>query len=59
MRSISRVCGVSPNTVDKLFVDAGNACAIYHYNNVIGVKAKRIQCDEIWSFCYSKQAIVK
>ena len=27
MRSISRVSDVSPNTVDKLLVDAGNACA--------------------------------
>lgn len=59
MRSISRVCDVSFNTVDKLLQDAGNACAVYHFNNVVGVKAKRIQCDEIWSFCYSKQANVE
>ena len=59
MRSISRVCDVSPNTVDKLLVDAGSACAAYHFNNVVGVKARRIQCDEIWSFCYSKKANVE
>ena len=59
MRSISRVCDVSPNTVDKLLVDVGNACAAYHFNNVAGVKARRIQCDEIWSFCYSKKANVE
>jgi IS1 family transposase len=23
--------------------------------NVVGVKAKRVQCDEIWSFTYAKQ----
>ena len=57
MRSISRVCDVSPNTVDKLLVDAGNASAAYHFNNVVGVKARRIQCDEIWSFCYSKKDV--
>ena len=56
MRAISRVCDVSLNTVDKLLVDAGNACAAFHAATVIGVKAKRVQCDEIWSFCFSKQS---
>ena len=55
MRSISRVVGVSINTVTKLLVDAGTACADYHEKHVRDVKASRIQCDEIWSFCYSKQ----
>ncbi len=55
MRSISRVVGVSINTVSKLLVDAGEACAAYHDEHVRGVKASRIQCDEIWSFCYAKQ----
>lgn len=55
MRSISRVVGVSINTVTKLLVDAGRACAAFHDETVRGVKASRIQCDEIWSFCYSKK----
>lgn len=54
MRSISRVCNVSINTVTKLLEDAGEACARFHYDTVRGVKAKKVQCDEIWSFCYSK-----
>ncbi|MHA1524444.1 MAG: IS1 family transposase [Alphaproteobacteria bacterium] len=54
MRSISRVTGVSINTVSKLLVDAGKACAAYHDAHVRNVKAARIQCDEIWSFCYAK-----
>ncbi|WP_264603844.1 IS1 family transposase [Rhodobium gokarnense] len=54
MRSISRICDVSINTVSKLLVDAGEACAAYHYETVRGVASKRVQCDEIWSFCYSK-----
>src|ERR1700751_3687582 len=56
MRSISRVADVSINTVSKLLVDAGEACAAFHDANVRAVKAARVQCDEIWSFCYSKQA---
>src|SRR5476649_2099333 len=59
MRSISRVCDVSFNSVVKLLIDAGNACAAYHDANVRGVKAKRVQCDEIWSFCYSKSKNVR
>lgn len=54
MRSISRVVDVSINTVTKMLVDAGEACAAHHFNSVRGVKAKRVQCDEIWSFCYAK-----
>jgi IS1 family transposase len=54
MRSISRIVGVSINTVTKLLVDAGNACATYHDKHVRDVKAQRVQCDEIWAFCYSK-----
>src|SRR4051812_16144214 len=55
MRAITRVTGVSLNTVTKLLVDAGKACDAYHDENVRGVKATRIQCDEVWAFCYSKQ----
>lgn len=55
MRSISRVCDVSINTVTKLLVDAGKACAAYHDENVRDVTTKRIQCDEIWAFTYAKQ----
>jgi IS1 family transposase len=55
MRSITRVADVSLNTVSKLLIDAGKACAVYHDEHVRDVKASRIQCDEIWSFCYSKQ----
>jgi len=55
MRSISRVADVSINTVSKLLVEAGEACLAFHDRVVRGVKSQRIQCDEIWSFCYSKQ----
>ena len=55
MRSISRITGVSINTVTKLLVDAGKACAEYHDKQVREVPARRIQADEIWSFCYAKE----
>lgn len=54
MRSIERIVGCSINTVDKLLCDAGEAALAYHDKAVRGVKAKRIQCDEIWSFVHAK-----
>ena len=54
MRLISRVADVSINTVTKLLVDAGEACAALHDREVRNVEAKRVQCDEIWSFCHAK-----
>jgi IS1 family transposase len=54
MRAITRITGVSLNTVAKLLVDAGKACWAYHDEHVRNVKATRVQCDEIWAFCYSK-----
>jgi IS1 family transposase len=55
MRSIERIVGCSINTVDKLLRDAGEAALAYHDKAVRGVKAQRIQCDEIWSFVHAKQ----
>lgn len=55
MRSISRLCDVSINTVSKLLVDAGRFCAGFHDAKVRDVKAKRVQVDEIWSFVGAKQ----
>src|SRR6266849_4937262 len=55
MRSISRVADVSINTVSKLLIDAGKACAAFHDEKVRNVKARYVQVDEIWSFTYAKQ----
>ena len=54
MRAASRVTKVSINTVTKLMVEAGEACAAYHDETVRNVTAQRVQCDEIWAFCYAK-----
>ncbi|WP_333909338.1 IS1 family transposase [Bradyrhizobium sp. CCBAU 11434] len=59
MRSISRITGGSINTVSKLLIDAGLACAAFHDKTVRNVAAKSVQCDEIWSFSYAKQKNVK
>lgn len=55
IRATSRIADVSKNTVNKLLIDAGEACAKYHDEHVRNVNASVIQCDEIWSFTYAKQ----
>ena len=55
MRSVSRIADVSINTVTKLLIDAGTVCAEYQDEHLRGIASKRVQCDEIWSFCYSKE----
>src|SRR5260370_40164145 len=55
MRSTSRMEGVSINTVVKLLVEGGRACATYHDQVMRGLLCERLQVDEIWSFVYAKQ----
>jgi IS1 family transposase len=55
MRATTRLVGCSINTVTKLLVDLGTACSIYQNEVMRDLPCKRVQVDEIWAFCYSKQ----
>lgn len=55
IRAVTRLTGCSKDTIIKLMLDAGKACAAYHDEHVRDVKTKRVQVDEIWSFTYAKQ----
>lgn len=55
LRATTRMVGCSINTVTKLLVDVGTACGLYQNEALRNLPCKRIQCDEIWSFCYAKQ----
>jgi IS1 family transposase len=48
------MCDVAFNTVLKLVPEIGRACAGYQDNALRNLTCKRIQCDEIWQFCYAK-----
>src|SRR5579863_4978119 len=54
IRSVSRMTDVARNTVSKLLVELGAACAAYLSKTLVNLPCKRVQCDEIWSFCYAK-----
>jgi len=55
MRATSRIADCSINTVTKLLEDVGAACSEYQDKAMRNLTCKRIQCDEIWAFCYCKQ----
>jgi IS1 family transposase len=55
IRATVRMTGVAKNTVVKLLADLGRACAEYQDKMLRNLPCKRIQCDEIWSFCYAKE----
>lgn len=55
IRATVRVTGVAKNTIVKLVADVGQACADYQDATLRNLDSTRIECDEIWSFCYAKQ----
>lgn len=59
IRAITRLTRASKNTVAKLLVDAGHACAAHQDKALRNLPCKRVQMDEIWSFVYAKAANVE
>lgn len=54
IRATTRITGVAKNTIQKLTRELGEAVLQYQDNVLRGIAASRIQCDEIWNFCYAK-----
>ena len=46
---------VSKPTILKLLADVGEACRSYQDKTLRNLTCKRLQCDEVWSFCYAKE----
>ena len=55
VRAAARMVGVSKDTVSKLSLELGEACIRYTDETLRDLPCKRLQVDEIWSFCYVKQ----
>src|ERR1700690_1288262 len=55
IRSTVRMTGVAKNTIAKLLVELGAACAEYLNETLVNLNCRRVQVDEIWSFVYAKQ----
>lgn len=54
LRATARMCDVAFNSVLNFLPRIGMACAEYQDKTLRGIKTRRIQCDECWSFCYAK-----
>jgi IS1 family transposase len=55
IRATCRITDTAKGTVIRLLREVGKACAEYQDKHLRNLPCKHIQCDEIWSFCYSKQ----
>lgn len=54
INSVVRMTGVSKPTILKLLANLGTACAKYQDDKLRNLPCRRVQCDEIWSFCFAK-----
>ncbi len=55
IRSTARITNTDKKTVLRLLAKVGAACKAHHHWRVRNVQSRRVQCDEIWSFCYAKE----
>ena len=55
INATARLTGVSKPTILKLLADLGMACTAYQDRWLRNLTSRRVQCDEIWQFCYAKQ----
>ncbi|MGA2670940.1 MAG: IS1 family transposase [Dehalococcoidia bacterium] len=55
IRSTARITSTAVNTVVTLLKEVGAACLKYQDSHLRNLASKRIECDEIWSFCYAKE----
>jgi IS1 family transposase len=54
IRATVRMTGAAKNTITKLLVDLGEACAEYQDGVFVDLPCKVVEADEIWAFCYAK-----
>ena len=55
IRSTVRMTGVSKKAVSRLLVEAGAMAAEYQDRVMRNLTCRRIQVDELWTFCYAKE----
>jgi IS1 family transposase len=55
IRSTARMTGAARNTITTLLIQLGTACSAYQDRVLRDLPSTRIECDEIWAFCYAKE----
>ncbi|QNI31001.1 DDE-type integrase/transposase/recombinase [Alloacidobacterium dinghuense] len=56
IRSTERMTGIHRDTIMRLTTRTGKACFNFLDKKVRGVRAERVQADEIWTYVFKKQA---
>ena len=59
IRSIERITGIHRDTIMRLSVRVGQACAKLLDEKLRGLAVRYAQCDELWTFCRVKQKHLK
>src|SRR2546430_14957265 len=54
IRATCRMIGTAKGTVLRLLVVLREVCSIYQDEVLRNLPCRRIECDEIWSFCHAK-----
>jgi IS1 family transposase len=55
IRATCRITDTAKGTVIRLLRDVGKTCAEYQDKHLKNLSCQRVECDEIWSFCYAKE----
>src|SRR5579863_4927114 len=55
IRSTERMTDTHRDAIMRLMVEVGTGCAAIHNETMRNLDCRRIQCDEIWTFCRMKQ----
>jgi IS1 family transposase len=55
IRATVRMTRASKNAIQRLLAAIGPVCEAYQNRALRNLPCRKIQCDEIWSFCYAKQ----
>lgn len=55
VRATCRMTDTAKGTVLRLLADLGPVCREYMDRTLVNLPCRRVQCDEIWQFCYAKQ----
>lgn len=59
IRATVRMTGVAKNTIVKLLADVGDACDKYQTASHFNLNCRRLELDEVWSFCHTKERNLK
>ena len=55
IRSTERITEVTRNAIGRLLLDMGEVCRDFQDRALRNLSCKRLQLDEVWSFCYAKE----